>query len=143
MNDARNAESKARLAAAIETFTPRRPIRYAALWPYKDEIETLRSKKASCRVIRDLLQQANVRVSLDTVARFCREVVEGKPGRPTKTGNSVRKPRRAASDQTSDGETDLSPQVLRLIAEQREDASKPEPEASSRRGPRIADPKNV
>ncbi len=143
MNESTNADSKARLAAAVREFTPRRPVRYAMLWPYKAEIETLRSKKASCRVIRDLLQQANVSVSLDTVARFCREVIEEKPARTQKRGSNVRKTRLASSEPLSEAESENRPKVMPKILDQRAATPAPDTDGPRRRGPRIADPRNV
>ena len=155
MKDERSiADSKTKLADAVREFSPLRPKKYAALWPFKDEIELLRSKKASCRVVRDLLQQANVTVSLDTVARFCREVLEGRQGRPATKAAGVRRvngatsearptSERVASAPASENPTPASQKIVQLLSEQRPPEDAEAPNESRRRGPRIADPNNV
>jgi len=115
--------------AAVKNYKRRVGGKIQALMARRKGIAELRGKQASFRTIANLLKQAGVDVSHDTVARFCHEVLEQAPSRkgtlrpanrPTKTN------------------------VVSVLKEQRETAT-PQPLTPTvrSRGPRIADPKNV
>jgi len=82
-----SAEAKARFAEAVKNYTPSAPEKYRALNEVKDSIIALRERKASYETIRMMLHEsAGIEVSHQTVARYCREVLEAgkakKPRRP-------------------------------------------------------------
>jgi hypothetical protein len=82
-----SAEAKARLAAAVNHYTPPAPEKYRALNEVKESIIALRERKASYETIRAMLHEnAGIEVSHQTVARYCREVLDSarakKPRRP-------------------------------------------------------------
>ena len=82
-------EAKARLTEAVKNYAPPAPEKYRALAEVKECIAELRNKQASYQTIRTLLhEQAGIEVSHQTVARYCREVLEA--------GRS-KKPRRASA----------------------------------------------
>ena len=115
--------------AAVRGYERRAGGKIQALMAHKKGIAELRSKQASFRTIANLLEQAGVDVSHDTVARFCREILELTPRRKAK-------PRPGASP--------AKPDVVSILKAQREAvASPPTVPAVRSRGPRIADPKNV
>ena len=81
------AEAKARLTEAVKNYTPPAPEKYRALNEVKESIMALRERKASYETIRVLLHEnAGIEVSHQTVARYCREVLDSgkakKPRRP-------------------------------------------------------------
>ena len=82
-----SAEAKARLAEAAKNYAPPAPEKYRALNEVKESIIALRERKASYETIRTLLHEnAGIEVSHQTVARYCREVLDAgkarKPRRP-------------------------------------------------------------
>jgi hypothetical protein len=107
---------------------------------FKESIATLRRKAASYRTIMDILHTVKVSVSLDTVARFCREVIEQRQPRKIKRRPSVRPLSEPATEPRP-----AHPPVSQTGTGHRE-APKPapteEPPVRSK-GPRIADPANV
>lgn len=111
--------------AAVRGYEERVGGKIQALMPHKKGIAELRSKQASFRTIANLLKQAGVDVSHDTVSRFCRDVLDQPPGRklPSKPADGPAKPKVNG--------------VLK-VATPLSDAPAPRS-----RGPRIADPKNV
>ena len=90
MNDNRiDAElAQNQFANAVRNFTPKPSAKFQKLLPFKDGIAELRRKGASYAIIADILRSTNVVVSHDTVARFCREVLELTP--------RTRRPRKAS-----------------------------------------------
>ncbi len=119
--------------AKVASFETKVPQRFQALHPFKDGIAALRNKRASFRTIADLLNQLGVEVSHNTVARFCGQVLNGKPARrpSRKQASKPRKP---------------TPDVKAAVQEKRQfqiTSVSPVPTPSDRRGPRIADPKNL
>ena len=90
MNDNRiDAElAQNQFATAVRNFTPKSSPKFQKLLPLKDGIVELRRKGASYAVIADILRNINVAVSHDTVARFCREVLDVTP--------RTRRPRKAS-----------------------------------------------
>ena len=82
-----SAEAKARLTEAVKNYTPPTPEKYRALNEVKESIMALRERKASYETIRAMLHEnAGIEVSHQTVARYCREVLDSaqpkKPRRP-------------------------------------------------------------
>jgi hypothetical protein len=82
-----SAEAKARLTEAVKNYTPPTPEKYRALNEVKESIIALREHKASYETIRVMLHEnAGIEVSHQTVARYCREVLDAgkskKPRRP-------------------------------------------------------------
>ena len=119
-----SAEAKARLAEAVKSYAPPAPEKYRALNEVKESIIALRERKASYETIRTLLHEnAGIEVSHQTVARYCREVLDAA---------RAKKPRRS---KTPAGQPPASVPA--------------EPPAQSHfgsrrpRGPHIADSKNL
>ena len=82
-----SADAKARLTEAVKNYTPPAPEKYRALNEVKESIIALRERKASYETIRAMLHEnAGIEVSHQTVARYCREVLDSgkakKPRRP-------------------------------------------------------------
>ena len=79
-----SAEAKARLAEAVNHYTPPAPEKYRALNEVKESIIALRERKASYETIRAMLHEnAGIEVSHQTVARYCRGVLDSaKPKKP-------------------------------------------------------------
>ena len=78
------AEAKARLAEAVKNYTPPAPEKYRALNEVRESIIALRERKASYETIRAILHEnAGIEVSHQTVARYCREMLDaGKAKKP-------------------------------------------------------------
>ena len=70
--------------AKVKNFESKVPQRFQTLHPLKEGIADLRSKRASFRTIADLLNQLGVKVSHNTVARFCAEILAS-PRRQSRT----------------------------------------------------------
>lgn len=138
--------SKELLARAVRDFTPVRREKYQTLTPFREQIAELRRKRASCRVIAAVLHAAKVRVSHDTVARFCRDVIGPEAGCPTRRQAAVRKPSahgRNARRTPSAGTPPPQSIVSRLREQRAAEPSAPVMPVARPRGPRIADPNNV
>ena len=115
--------------AAVRSYERRAGGKIQALMAHKKGIAELRSKQASFRTIANLLKRAGVDVSHDTVARFCREILE-------------QTPRRKAQPRPPIAPTKTN--VVSILKAQREALVLPTAVPAVRsRGPRIADPKNV
>ena len=140
MNDGNNLSHHQRvMEEAAANYAPRCPAKYEAMMQFQESIATLRRKGASYRTITDILRTVNVSVSLDTVARFCREVIEQRQPRKTKRRLFVRPPSERMTQ---------APRVVRESSPSekgaREDEERPTNEPSLRtKGPRIADPTKV
>ncbi len=85
-----SAEAKARLAEAVNHYTPPAPEKYRALNEVKESIIALRERKASYETIRAMLHEnAGIELSHQTVARYCREVLDSaKPKKPRRPQNA-------------------------------------------------------
>ncbi len=75
----------------VAAFTPRRPERFRALSTAKELILELRQKRASHRVIAELLTQHGLPTGRSAVAAFCREILgeaplTTSPVRPRRSG---------------------------------------------------------
>src|SRR5450631_1610156 len=80
-----SAEAKARLAEAVNHYTPPAPEKYRALNEVKESIIALRERKASYETIRAMLHEnAGIEVSHQTVARYCREVLDSSKAKKTR-----------------------------------------------------------
>jgi IS30 family transposase len=119
-----SAEAKARLTQAVNNYAPPESEKYQALNEVKESIIELRKRKASYQTIRALLHEnAGLEVSHQTIARYCREVLDS--ARPKKP----RQPKSPTDAQLAPVQTGLASNS----------ASNP----PRRRGPHIADPKNL
>jgi hydrogenase maturation factor len=119
-----SAEAKARLTEAVKNYTPPAPEKYRALNEVKDSIVQLRERKASYETIRAMLHEnAGIEVSHQTVARYCREVLDS--ARPKKP----RRPKTTLAEQPASAQAELP-------------AHPPSGQPRSR-GPRIYDPKSL
>ena len=88
-----STEAKARLQEAVVNYVQPAPHKFRALEQVKECIAGLRGKRASYKTITALLRDtAGIDVSHQTVARYCREVLETKPTRKPakKSGGSPR-----------------------------------------------------
>jgi hypothetical protein len=142
-------QRKELIAAAALNYTRRSRADEHPLSPYADSIIMLREKHASYRVIADILHRAGVIVSHHSVARFCRDclrIQSSKRGatkkRPRSRQSSPRKSQGVDSTQTT-ATSPSAPQkdVLNLIVQRPEETR--DPMSQRRRGPRIADPRNL
>lgn len=131
-------------ATAVRNFTPNPSEKFQKLLPFKDGIVELRRKGASCAIIADILRRTNVAVSHDTVARFCREVLELMPRR--------RRPRKASVkalqyDSTGHPKTKLAHKAdssrSTQHAMQSDKSGMPDFRPAGMGGPRIADPRTI
>jgi hypothetical protein len=139
MNDSRPTEdSQTRFTELAGQYQPKLPRKFNLLLPFKTQIEELLARHASYDDIRLLLQDVKIIVSKDTVHRFCRQVIGQKPIR-------IRHPQ---------GQTDTpAPKILPVeiqptpetiqttLRGQRERFTGPW--SRRKRGPRIADSKNL
>jgi hypothetical protein len=119
-----SAEAKARLTEAVKSYTPPAPEKYRALNEVKESIIALRERKASYETIRAMLHEnAGIEVSHQTVARYCREVLDS---------GKAKKPRRPKT-----------PAVESPAAAQGELAARPQASHSRPREPRVTPSKNL
>ena len=119
-----SAEAKARLTEAVNTYAPPAPKKYRALEEVKECIVELRKKQASYKTIRAMLHDnAGIDVSHQTIARYCREVLDAA---------RAKKPRHPKTP---------TPEQPASVQEQL--AVRPPFSQSRPRGPRIADSKNL
>ena len=119
-----SAEAKARLTEAVKNYTPPPPEKYRALEEVKDCIVELRDKQASYQTIRAILHDnAGIEVSHQTIARYCREMLES-----SKT-KKLRRPKTPTAEQPLSAQTEF---------QSRPPIGHPRP-----RGSRIADSKNL
>jgi IS30 family transposase len=119
-----SAEAKARLTEAVKNYTPPAPEKYRALEEVKDSIIELRARRASYQTIRAILHDnAGIEVSHQTIARYCREMLES---------SKAKKPRRQRAG------ADKQPASAQAESQSHPSVSHPRP-----RGPRIYDPKSL
>jgi IS30 family transposase len=119
-----SAEAKARLTEAVKNYTPPPPEKYRALEEVKDCIIELRHKKASYQTIRAILHDnAGIEVSHQTIARYCREMLES---RPPKAARKARTSREASDKKPTGDQKKLSPLPPPMASD-----------SSQQRGPRI------
>ena len=102
-----SAEAKARLTEAIRNYTPPPSEKYRALEEVKDSIVELRKKRASYQTIRTLLHDnTGIDVSHQTVARYCREVLDA-----VRTKKS-RRPKTPPTEQAASAQGELKSRPL-------------------------------
>jgi hydrogenase maturation factor len=96
-----SAEAKARLNEAVKNYTPPAPEKYRALNEIKESIMVLRERKASYETIRVILHDnAGIEVSHQTVARYCREVLDSaKPKKPRRPKTLPTEPAAVAQEE--------------------------------------------
>ena len=122
--------------AKVQSFEGPKGRRFQALLPFTEGIRRLREKDASSRTIAELLKQLGVTVSHNTIARFCRELTA------PATSREHRAP--AAKPATPAKLHPPPASVAELLNRRHENGKTPEAIGDARRrGPRIADPKNV
>jgi IS30 family transposase len=119
-----SAEAKARLTEAVNNYTPPPSEKYRVLEEVKESIAELRKKQASYQTIRAMLKDnAGIDVSHQTIARYCREVLDSA---------RAKKPHRSktpTTEQPASAQGELKPHPL--FGQPRS------------RGPRAADSKNL
>lgn len=114
--------------------------KFELLLPFKDYIETLLAKQASYNDIRLLLEDVHVVVSTDTVHRFCRKMIGSQPIRRHKAELQNNPPAKILPITAQPGQP--PPEYIEArLREQRERF--PGPWSRTKRGPRIADSKNL
>ena len=98
-----SSEAKARLMDAVQNYTQPASEKFRVLEEVKQAIVELRKKKASYQAITALLRDtAGIDVSHQTVARYCREMLESKSAKATKkTGHPLTAKPEAANTATS------------------------------------------
>jgi hypothetical protein len=128
-------EAHARFKELASGYQTKLPSKFALLLPFKTEIEGLLAMRASYDDIRILLEDVKVTVSKDTVHRFCRKVIGQKPVRQRSAGANGISPLKISPVQP------LPESIQATLREQRERF--PGPWSRRKRGPRIADSKNL
>jgi hypothetical protein len=136
-------DTKTRLKEQLKGY-PKLPKQQALLFPLKNEIRELRARNAAYDDIRLILEQENIVVSLNTLYRFCRDVlgekkdVAAKSHLPKSTPVTVQP---ATTVQPVPQSTDSIQTALREQMDRRERI--PGLWSRRKRGPRIADSKNL
>jgi hypothetical protein len=128
-------EARVRFKELASGYQPKLPRKLALLLPFKTQIEELLAMQASYDDIRILLEDVKVTVSKDTVHRFCRKVIGQKPVRQRSAGTNVISPLKISPVQPP------PESIQATLREQRERF--PGPWSRRKRGPRIADSKNL
>jgi hypothetical protein len=142
MNDGNAVSHSQRvIEEAAANYVPHCPPKYEMLMQFQESIATLRRKGASYRTITEILHTVNVSVSLDTVARFCREVVEQRQPRKARRRSFVRPPSERIT-QTTRGDHGPNSPNENGARDAITDRSTKEPPVRTK-GPRIADPTNL
>jgi len=128
-------DTQIRFKELASGYQPKLPPKLAQMLPHKKQIQELRERKAAYDDIRLLLRNVNIIVSLDTIYRFCRDVLGQKSNRPYK----ARAPKHPSSKVLP---VLPSPENIQTtLREQRERF--PGPWSRRKRGPRIANSKNL
>jgi IS30 family transposase len=119
-----SAEAKSRLTEAVRNYAPPASEKYRTLDEVKESIIELRKRKASYQTICTILQEnAGIEVSHQTIARYCREVLDSaRPKRP-------RQSKTPTNTQPAPVQTEL--------------ASNPASSSPRKRGPHITDPSKL
>lgn len=85
-----STEIRSALAHIAKSYEPSRRVRFRNLAAFKDEIRELRSRGAAFVTIAQILSKHSVKTSHETVRRFYREAIEGRPRRRKRTRNGSR-----------------------------------------------------
>jgi hypothetical protein len=140
MSEQPREQSKARLRTKIKQY-PKLTKSNALLFPYRNEIRALRSRNAAYDDIRLILAQENVVVSLNTIYRFCRDVL----GEAVVIEPKKRSPKAQAPPNPPPARQQPAPvgpvSIQSALQERREGL--PGVWGRRKRGPRIADSKNL
>jgi hypothetical protein len=132
-----SGDSQSRFKELASGYQPKLPRKFALLLPFKTQIEELLARQASYDDIRLLLEDVKVVVSKDTVHRFCRQVIGQKPVRKRNPGAKETPQSKILPVQVQP----TSEIIQSTLREQRERF--PGPWSRRKRGPRIADSKNL
>ena len=133
-----SVDSQARFKELANGYQPKLPPKLAQLLPFKKQIQELRFRKASYDDIRLLLTDVNITVSLDTVHRFCRNVI----GQPVVRPYKIRAPKSPSAKNSPP--TTSAENIGGTLPEQRDQRERyAGPWSKRKRGPRIADSKNL
>jgi hypothetical protein len=136
MSDKTSSEdSQVRFKELASGYQPKLPPKLAQMLPHKKQIQELRAREAAYDDIRLLLQDVNIIVSLDTIYRFCRDVIGEKSDHPYKARTPKHPPSKVSPVLPS------PENIQTTLREQRERF--PGPWSRRKRGPRIADSKNL
>jgi hypothetical protein len=136
MGDNSSSENtQARFKELANGYKTRLPRKLALLLPFKSQIEELLARQASYDDIRLLLEDVKVVVSKDTVHRFCRRVIGQKPVRHRSAGAKEISQSRILPVQPP------PESIQTTLREHRERYAGPW--SRRKRGPRIADSKNL
>jgi hypothetical protein len=126
-------DAEGRFKTLVAAFKPKTR-RFAQLLPFKSEIQQLRRQHAAFDDIRLILKDANITTSNNTILRFCRDILGEKRRRPYKPrvrGALLPKIQPMLSSPES---------IETALRERRERLPGP---WRRKRGPHIADPKNL
>jgi len=124
-----------RLTKRANGYKPELPPKLAQLLPFKTQIKELRARRAAYDDIRLILAEEKIIVSLDAVYRFCRDVLGEKTGRSDKSRPPKNSPSKVQPALPSPEKIEAT------LREQRERF--PGPWSRRKRGPRIANSKNL
>lgn len=125
----------------VRAFTPPLPRRQAKLMPFREGIFELRQKGASLGLIRELLATIGVSVSKVTIARFLAEVAD--PSKPTRQRARSDHGRGFVPSAKRIAVPPISPTATPSQSTTPVRTPEPSPERPRRRGPRVADPRNL
>jgi len=133
-------KSKSNIRARLREY-PKLTKSKARLLPYRNEIKALRDRNAAFSDIQLILAQEEVVVSLSSIFRFCRDVLGEQSAIPSREPSP--KNSSAAIDPTSAVRPALAPpQSLQATLRERREHL-PGVWGRRKRGPRIADSKNL
>jgi hypothetical protein len=124
-----------RLTKRANGYKPELPPKLAQLLPFKTQIKELRARSAAYDDIRLILAEEKIIVSRDAVYRFCHTVLGEKSGHSDKSRPPETSPSKVPPVLPSPEKIEAT------LREQRE--SIPGPWSRRKRGPRIADSKNL
>jgi hypothetical protein len=133
-SDSSSEDTRARLEKLAGGFK-KLPRKLKLLLPFKSSIRTLLSKRATYAQIRSILAEVEIFVSTDTVHRFCNEVIGRKAILRYKLNSHKR---------SSPKVLPVLPSPEKIEAKLREQREHfPGPWSRRKRGPHIADSKNL
>jgi hypothetical protein len=132
-------QSRARVRTKIKQY-PKLTKSNALLLPFRNEIRALRARDAAYDNIRLILAEENIVVSLNTLSRFCRDVLGEKAAAPPKQRSPKISPAPVQPVPT-DEQVLVAPSLQSELQERREHL--PGVWGRRKRGPRIADSKNL
>lgn len=140
MSEHPREQSKARVRTKIRQY-PKLTKSNALLFPYRNEIRALRARDAAYDDIRLILAEENVVVSLNTLYRFCRDVlgeaITAEPEQRTPKDQTPANPLPAFQQPAP-----VAPVSVQSVLQERRERL-PGVWGRRKRGPRIADSKNL